>query len=372
MTAEMDMSDNIPAFAAKNTYGLPFKRGNPSSIFKASAGSGTRCGRWFFMRAPGIVHTARLSAVEVLASRLTSSHVMPRTSPDRAAVRTRKRSACAAMPLRWIRSAHQPDASTTARAGWLSNFATLVGLANNSDRFPFHRAGFSPSRCPATVAQDKTFSRRPRSRDVVSVLSRQIGSKTRSMSCATMSEISFLPNMGFAYRSSVDRHCFWCFSFLKQSQQNFDCAAWRSERYRRAAVCGRARDQEYCPWQSVYQTAFHYCEQTLSLTKGGHNGGIPREATNFAIAACFKDPREHDTAPSKRGWQYMRENRDRGRPNEPSRLRCELAIQDLRRKWGARPGLSLAGSCSRNLCVPAIPPPRSDIRAATRATRPAL
>ena len=48
--------------------------------------------------------------------------------------------------------------------GLLSAVATLDGLGSTSDKLPFHRAGFSPPRCPATVTHENTASMRPRRR----------------------------------------------------------------------------------------------------------------------------------------------------------------------------------------------------------------
>ena len=67
------------------------------------------------MRAPGMVHT--------LASSSTSPQVIPRTSPERAAVRIAKASAFAAMPSRCARSTMNAGASRQSSAAWCSTAA---------------------------------------------------------------------------------------------------------------------------------------------------------------------------------------------------------------------------------------------------------
>ncbi len=200
------MSESFPPRGAKKTYGDPSSRGRPSSNATASGDSGTRCDLPFFMRAAGIVQTAAFVA-DVAGSRLSillaglrsiSPHVAPRTSPERAAVSVKNSRARAAIPSRWDRSRHQRDTSTKARAGWLPPRAILAGLGSASERLPFQRAGLSPVLCPATVAQDRTFSILPRRRDAVSVLSRHIGSSVRNTSCTVMSATSLLPSTGVA------------------------------------------------------------------------------------------------------------------------------------------------------------------------------
>lgn len=150
--------------------------------------------------------------VHIRAVKSISSQVARRTAPDREAVSIANCNAFAAIPSRLERSTHQRETSLSASAGWLSLFATFAGLGRISERLPFHRAGLSPDRCPATVAHERTFSMRPRSRLAVSVFSHQIGSSTRKMSCTAISATSFEPRMGIAYVSSVDRHCLRCFS----------------------------------------------------------------------------------------------------------------------------------------------------------------
>jgi hypothetical protein len=86
-----------------------------------------------------------------------SSHVMPRTSPERAAVSVRNCSACAAMPSRW---ASRPTSGHVAqrKGGLIVALRHLRGLGQHLRQVAFPRAGLSPARCPATVAHDSTFS----------------------------------------------------------------------------------------------------------------------------------------------------------------------------------------------------------------------
>ena len=97
------------------------------------------------------------------ASRSSSGQSAPRTSPLRAAVSARNSTARAAIPSRRPSAANQRAASSRARAGWLSAFATFPGFGSIASRFPFHLAGLSPVRWPATVAHERTASMRPRS-----------------------------------------------------------------------------------------------------------------------------------------------------------------------------------------------------------------
>jgi len=175
ITADMLMSDSIPPRGAKKTKLLEFMRGSDFNNSTASFGRGTLCSRSIFMRSTGTIHTPLV--------RSTSSHFILRTSPERAAVSVRNWSARAAIPSRSFRADHQRRASERLRAGWCCSFLILFGAGSNSERLPFHRAGFSPSRCPATVAHYSTASMRPLTRWAVSVFSVQIGSSTRKMFC---------------------------------------------------------------------------------------------------------------------------------------------------------------------------------------------
>ncbi len=179
-------------------------RGTARSRAIAAAVSGTLCSRPAFMRPAGIVQRP--------ASRSTSDQTAPRTSPLRAAISVRNSRARAAIPSRSRSAANQRATSSRERAGWLSAFASLPGLGSTASRLPFHLAGLSPARCPATVAQESTASIRPRTREAVSVFSCQIGCSTRSTSASATSETRIGPRMGPAYVSSVERHCALCFS----------------------------------------------------------------------------------------------------------------------------------------------------------------
>ena len=69
-----------------NTSGLPSARDRAASRTSSARGlSGTRCSRFIFMRSAAMVHTRPVVSI--------SSHVASRTSPDRAAVKTRNSNA---------------------------------------------------------------------------------------------------------------------------------------------------------------------------------------------------------------------------------------------------------------------------------------
>ena len=72
-----------------------------------------------------------------------------------------------------------PD-NDLAEGGQGSDRFTFDGLGKSSDKLPFHLAGLSPARCPATVAHERMLSILPRRRVAVSVLSLQMGSNARS------------------------------------------------------------------------------------------------------------------------------------------------------------------------------------------------
>lgn len=98
----------------------------------------------------GMARTARVAPGA--GSNSTSPQVMPRTSPERAAVRVRNCNARAPIPSRWASSFHQRDALASATAGRCSVSFTFDGLGRSSAKFPRQRAGLSTVRCPATVA----------------------------------------------------------------------------------------------------------------------------------------------------------------------------------------------------------------------------
>ena len=79
-------ADRLAALAGKHQRAAPSPSPRAASrISIARPESGTRCSRFDFMRLAGIIQT--------LAGRSVSSHLAPRTSPDRAAVSTRNSNA---------------------------------------------------------------------------------------------------------------------------------------------------------------------------------------------------------------------------------------------------------------------------------------
>ncbi len=184
------MSESCPPRAAGNTSGLPSSRGSACNSATARADRGTRCSLPIFMRTPGIIQSA--------LSRSNSSQRAPRTSCERVAVRAANSSARAPNPSRVCKAANQRGGSSRVRAGWLLSSATLDGGGRSSFRLPAQRAGLSPVRCPATVAQLRTASMRPRNRLAVSVRSAQSDCSTRKTSCVVISCTNILPISGVA------------------------------------------------------------------------------------------------------------------------------------------------------------------------------
>ena len=162
----------VPVFAPGNTSaaapGCPAHIRRSNSI--AAADRGTRRGLPAFMRVPGIGHTA--------ASQSISPQRMPRTSPDRQAVRIASSTARAAIPSRLRHSAMKPATSLHGRAGWCSVALTLRGAGNHDAKWPFNRAGFSPVHHPRALAASSTASICPRRRDAVSGARSQNGRST--------------------------------------------------------------------------------------------------------------------------------------------------------------------------------------------------
>ena len=161
-----------------------------SSSCIAASDSGTRCSFPAFMRSPGTVHS--------LCSKSTSYQAIPRTSPERAAVRMVNCRASAPMPLCWRSSAMKGFMSRHGSAAKCFDLATLERAGSSASRWPFQRAGLSPVRYRCTVAQSSTASKRPRRREAVSALVCHTGSSTRMMCAVSISATSILPMMGAA------------------------------------------------------------------------------------------------------------------------------------------------------------------------------
>src|SRR5262249_53282577 len=75
-------------------------------------------------------------------------------------------------------------------------------------RCPFHRAGFSPLRCPMVAAQSKTASTRLRTLDAVTVFECQIGCSTFKTSPTSIWCTAKSPKRGYTYLRSDSSHCF--------------------------------------------------------------------------------------------------------------------------------------------------------------------
>jgi site-specific DNA recombinase len=75
-------------------------------------------------------------------SKLISPHVVPRTSPVRAAV-TINAKACPAMPSRWHSSAMNAGASRHGNAAWCAGAAIRPFAGRSGCRLPFHAGGLA-------------------------------------------------------------------------------------------------------------------------------------------------------------------------------------------------------------------------------------
>ena len=169
------MSDNEPPLGPGNTTSSALRPSSCTTCNTESAASlrGTSCCSDAFIRPAGTVQS--------LAARSTSPQVIPRTSPDLAAVKIANSRALAATPSRLRSWDMNVGISPYGRAAWCLTVAFLRGLRNTS-KWPFSLAGFSPLRSPFAFAASRTFSIRPRTLEAVSGFFRQMGCTHRRTS----------------------------------------------------------------------------------------------------------------------------------------------------------------------------------------------
>jgi len=124
------------------------------------------------------------------------------------------------LPLKLCHFAMKSAIAPKSNAAWCLT-AALPFLGKMNSRCPFQRAGFSPCRCPKTLAASSIRSVRLRVRDAVSGIFSQIGCSTLRTSSVDISSTGISVRRA-ACAASVERHCLRCFSFRKPPSMPFD------------------------------------------------------------------------------------------------------------------------------------------------------
>ena len=140
-TCSMAMSDSGFFFVFGKSRFVPSTRGSERKRSRAAFDSGTLCSIAPFMCSAGQVQTA--------PGRLNSSQVARRTSCERAAARIASSNARAAIPCCWRSSTIKGGMPSIGKASWCFTLLTFDGMGSSLSKWPFQRAGYSPSRSAA-------------------------------------------------------------------------------------------------------------------------------------------------------------------------------------------------------------------------------
>ena len=226
-------------------------------ISTARTDNGTRCFTLAFMRDAGTVHTALV--------RSTSSHVIPRTSPDLAAVRIRNsninllRLAC----LLWSTSSIKAGTSDQGREGWCTTRSRLLCCLGRS--LPTTPTGL-PLHISWATHQSMTTLQRCLRREAVSGLSIQIIDNASAKSLAFSPFTSRLPSLGKTNLFNELSHSALCLAFVQPSFK-----LW----YALYAACSKVRS-----WASTLRAALAVVRALI--------GSVPLRISSRAAEAALR------------------------------------------------------------------------------------
>ena len=159
--------------------------------------------------------------------------------------------------------------------GWCLVRFTFRDFGRTCSRLPSHRAGLSPRRYPAVVAQARVASIRCRSRVAVSVLVRQIGSRTERTWGSSIAATGSLPIFGLAWVSSERIHSARCFAlrsscewtrwYAAAASSNVSRLPWDAAR---ASLVARRCSAGCIPWRICSRASRAFWRACSSVTSG--------------------------------------------------------------------------------------------------------